>query len=38
MTGAQSAEVNEALTGFLGGTWSTTARSQYIKQVLATLA
>lgn len=38
MTGAQSAEVNGALTGFLGGTWSTTARSQYIKQVLAALA
>ena len=38
MTGAQSAEVNGALTGFLGGTWSTTARSQYIKQVLGALA
>lgn len=38
MTGTQSAEVNGALTGFLGGTWSTTARSQYIKQVLGALA
>lgn len=38
MTGNQSAQANEALTGFLGGAWTNTQRSQYIQQVLKALA
>lgn len=37
MTGEQSAQVNAALTQYLGGNWTTAQRSQYIQQVLKAL-